>query len=74
MRSLMIVVSDLIELEWERVLFFYLVVVIILIYFRLKKEMLSDLVDDDLLSGSVTVPTSTKTMINMTNTSKFTDF
>ncbi len=36
--------------------------------------MLSDLVDDDLLSGSVTLPTSTKTMINMTNTGKFRDF
>jgi hypothetical protein len=36
--------------------------------------MLSDLVDDDLLSGSVTLPTSTKTMINMTNTGKFGEF
>jgi hypothetical protein len=36
--------------------------------------MLSDLVDDDLLTGSVTVPTSTKTMVNMTNTGKFKDF
>jgi hypothetical protein len=46
----------------------------ILIHFRLFKKMLSDLVDDDLLTGSVTVPTSTKTMVNMTNTGKFKDF
>ncbi len=46
----------------------------ILIHFRLNKKMLSDLVDDDLLTGSVTVPTSTKTMVNMTNTGKFKDF
>jgi hypothetical protein len=36
--------------------------------------MLSDLVDDDLLSGSLPLSTSTKTMVNMMNTSKFTDF
>ncbi|CAF1199559.1 unnamed protein product [Adineta steineri] len=31
--------------------------------------MLSDLVDDELLSGSATLPVSTKPMVNMTNTS-----
>lgn len=36
--------------------------------------MLSDLVDDDLLTGSVTIPSSTKTMINLTNTGKFNNF
>ncbi len=36
--------------------------------------MLSDLVDDELLPGSITLPISTKTMVNMTNMSKFIDF
>jgi len=36
--------------------------------------MLSDLVDEDLLSGSLPLSTSTKTMVNMTNMGKFLRF
>lgn len=35
--------------------------------------MLSDLLDDEVISRSMTVPTSTKTMVNMTNTGEFID-
>ena len=52
--------------------FFQIIIIIIIIHFRYK-EMLSDLVDDDLLSDSVSLPTSTKTMVHMSNSSKFED-
>jgi hypothetical protein len=63
MCSVMVVVSDLIELEWECAFF----ILLLLSISDIKKKMLSDLVDDDLLTGSLTLPTSTltKTMVNI---------